>query len=200
MTHLGSRSSVHWRHFGGPSRSQRQKPTRSRRAFAEALVDQLARLSQEEILAYQERFDEVRGAVYRWDVWAAAYLIGGGCSDDSFMDFRAGLIALGRDWYELAAAGPDDLADNPAVIEAAARDDDYVIFDEDVNYAAGSAFERLTGDADAFHEAWKRHRAGQDPDAALEPDMGEDFDFDDADEMHRRLPRLAALYLGAAGG
>jgi hypothetical protein len=46
----------------------------------------------------------------------------------------------------------------------------------------------------------KRHRAGQDPDAALEPDMGEDFDFDDADEMHRRLPRLAALYLGAADG
>ncbi|MFI9323516.1 DUF4240 domain-containing protein [Kitasatospora aureofaciens] len=64
-------------------------------AFAEALVNQLAGLSQEEILAYQERFDEVHGAVYRWDVWAAAYLIGGGCSDDSFVDFRAGLIALG---------------------------------------------------------------------------------------------------------
>jgi len=26
-------------------------------------------------------------------------------------------------------------------------------------------------------------------------DMGEGFDFDDPDEMHRRLPRLAALYL-----
>ncbi|MER7769889.1 DUF4240 domain-containing protein [Kitasatospora sp. NPDC096140] len=170
------------------------------KAFAEALVDQLARLSQEEILAYQERFDEVHGAVHRWDVWAAAYLIGGGCSGDSFMDFRVGLIALGRDWYELAAAHPDDLANHPAVIEAAAQGDDYVIFDEDVNYAASRAFERLTGDADAFHEAWKRHRAGQDLDTALESDMGEDFDLDDADEMHRRLPRLAALYLGAAAG
>ncbi|MFD8750199.1 DUF4240 domain-containing protein [Kitasatospora sp. NPDC059577] len=168
------------------------------KAFAEALVDRLAGLSQEEILGYQERFDEVHGAVYRWDVWAAAYLIGGGCSDDSFMDFRAGLIALGRDWYELVAARPDDLADHPAVIEAAARGFDYVIFDEDVNYAAGQAFERLTGDADAFHEAWKRHRAGHDLGMALEFDMGEDFDFDDADEMHRRLPRLAALCLGAA--
>lgn len=28
-------------------------------------------------------------------------------------------------------------------------------------------------------------------------DMGEDFDFDDADEMRRRLPRLARLHLGA---
>ncbi|MET8626343.1 DUF4240 domain-containing protein [Kitasatospora sp. NPDC004669] len=169
-------------------------------AFAEALVDQLARLPQEEILAYQERFDEVHGAVYRWDVWAAAYLIGGGCSDDGFMDFRAGLIALGREWYELAAAHPDALAGHPAVIDAAARGDDYVIFDEDVNYAAGYAFERLTGDTDAFHEEWKCRRAGRDLDPALESDTGEDFDFDDDGEMHRRLPRLAALYLGAAAG
>ncbi|MEV7360606.1 DUF4240 domain-containing protein [Kitasatospora sp. NPDC091276] len=182
----------------GVARSESSGP--HGKSFAEALVDQLAGLSQEEILAYQERFDEVHGAVYRWDVWAAAYLIGGGCSDDSFMDFRAGLIALGRDWYERAAARPDALAGNPAVIEAAAGGDDYVISAEDVNYAAGYAFERLTGDADAFHEAWKRHRAGQDLDTELDSDMGEDFDFDDADEMHRRLPRLAALYLGAAAG
>jgi hypothetical protein len=43
------------------------------------------------------------------------YLIGGGCSDDGFIDFRAGLIAQGRDWYERAAASPDDLADHPDV-------------------------------------------------------------------------------------
>jgi hypothetical protein len=27
--------------------------------------------------------------------------------------------------------------------------------------------------------------------------MGEDFDFDDAQEMRRRLPRLSARYLGS---
>lgn len=168
--------------------------------FAEALVDRLVTLPQEEILAWQERFDDVHQAVYRWDVWAAAYLIGGGCSDDSFMDFRAGLIALGREWYERAAAAPDSLADHPVVIEAAARGRDYVIFDEPVNYAASYAFERLTGDADAFYEAWERHRIGLDGDAAAESDMGDDFDFDDPAEMRRRLPRLAALYLGSASG
>ncbi|MGW7446969.1 hypothetical protein [Kitasatospora sp. NPDC054795] len=68
-----------------------------------------------------------------------------------------------------------------------------MISDEDVNYAASRAFERLTGDADAFHEAWKRHWAGRDLDSALEFDMGEDFDFDGADEVRCRLPRLAAL-------
>ncbi|MEU9193200.1 DUF4240 domain-containing protein [Streptomyces hundungensis] len=35
-------------------------------------------------------------AVYRWDVWVAAYFIGGGGSDDRFTDFTAGLgVALG---------------------------------------------------------------------------------------------------------
>lgn len=37
--------------------------------FVEAPVDQLERLSQEEILGCQERFDEAHDAVYRWDVW-----------------------------------------------------------------------------------------------------------------------------------
>ena len=40
----------------------------------------------------------VHAVLYRWDMWAAAYLIGGGCSDDGFIDFRAGLIAQGLDW------------------------------------------------------------------------------------------------------
>ncbi|WP_260459873.1 hypothetical protein [Streptomyces sp. WAC04114] len=65
-----------------------------------------------------------------------------------------------------------------------------------MNYAADGAFERLTGNPDAFNEAWAGYRsaAHQDVDAT---DMGEDFDFDDANEMYRRLPRLARLYLGA---
>ena len=37
---------------------------------------------------------------------AAAYLIGGGCSDDDFIDFRAGLMARGCDWYEKARPLP----------------------------------------------------------------------------------------------
>ncbi|MBV6702818.1 hypothetical protein KV557_37940 [Kitasatospora aureofaciens] len=34
-----------------------------------------------------------------------------------------------------------------------------MIYDEAANYAASYAFEYLTGDADVFYEAWKRHRA-----------------------------------------
>ncbi|MFF1304081.1 DUF4240 domain-containing protein [Streptomyces sp. NPDC058307] len=163
--------------------------------FVEALVDELSARTKADILCYQERFDEMHDAVYRWDVWAAAYLIGGGCSDDSFMDFRAGLIALGRGWYERAAACPDSLAEHPAVIAAAGANDDEAVFDEDVNYAAGDAFKRVTGGEEDFYVAWDEYAAARDCSGQDSVDMGEDFDFDDPDEMRRRLPRLAALYL-----
>ncbi|MFI9615652.1 DUF4240 domain-containing protein [Streptomyces sp. NPDC052023] len=163
--------------------------------FDEALVDELATRTQDDILRYQERFDEVHDAMYRWNVWAAAYLVGGGCSDDSFTDFRAGLIALGRDWYEKAAACPDSLAEHPAVIAAVEVQRDDALFYEEVNYAASEAFERVTGGGKDFYEAWDEYRASRDSTERDADGMGEDFDFDDPHEMRRRLPRLAALCL-----
>lgn len=163
-------------------------------SFDKALVGLLAARSKREILEYQERFDELHGALYRWDVWAAAYLIGGGCSDDSFIDFRAGAIAQGRVWYERIAANPDSLAEHPLVIAAAAEHYDDVMFYEVVNYTAAYAFKQLTGDEEDFYEAWDEYWNAQ-PRERADVDMGEDFDFDDAEQMHHRLPRLAALYL-----
>jgi hypothetical protein len=168
-----------------------------REAIATALTDRLAATSKQTILEYQERFDQLHDAVYRWDVWAAAYLIGGGCSDDSFMDFRAGLIAQGRDWYERAASAPDRLADHPDVIAGARKRHDWALFCESANYAAPNAYDRIGGDKDegTFYDDFKEFRATREP--ASPTDMGEDFDFDDAAHMHARLPRLAALFLRA---
>jgi hypothetical protein len=189
----------------------RKNAEESGRPFDEVLVDLLAARPKQEILAYDARFGALREAVYRWDLWAAAYLIGGGCSDDSFMDFRAGLIAQGRDWYERAAADPDRLADHPGLRQYAAEAGvlEEVLFYESVNYAASRAYERLTAEGEEdYYEASRRHRAAlggaeTDPaadgaaasDAGADDGMGEEFDFDDDAEMHRRLPRLAALYL-----
>ncbi|MEU1710304.1 DUF4240 domain-containing protein [Streptomyces sp. NPDC005706] len=166
--------------------------------FDEVLVKRLAERPRQEILEYAERFDELHDALYRWDVWAAAYLIGGGCSDDSFMDFRAGVIALGCQWYQRVAADPDSLAAHPDVVQAAnVQDRSEVLFYEDVNYAASGAFERITDDAEAFYEAWRSFR-GADTESGNTVAMGEDFDFDDDREMSCRVPRLAALFLGAS--
>ncbi|MEU4039056.1 DUF4240 domain-containing protein [Streptomyces collinus] len=165
-----------------------------------AVADRLSALRPEEILAFEYEFSRLRDAVHRWDVWAAAYLIGGGCSDDRFSDFTAGLVALGREWYERVAAHPDALAGHPAVRAAAAVGDQDVIFDEDFNFVSCRAYERLTGDTDAFWGASETYIAarttsaddgneGDDGGA----DMGESFDFDDAQQMRLRLPRLTSL-------
>ncbi|MEV7831240.1 DUF4240 domain-containing protein [Streptomyces subrutilus] len=163
-----------------------------RRTFDQALVELLAARSKREILDYQEQFDELHHALYRWDVWAAAYLIGGGCSDDSFIDFRAGVIAQGRGWYERIALDPDELAEHPLVVTAADAHDD--LFYESVNYSARYAFKQLTGGEEDFHQAWEHYRSTRAREQ-VNADMGEDFDFDDDEQMRHRLPRLAALCL-----
>src|SRR5437870_12899709 len=65
-----------------------------------AIAKLLRKLTAPELISYQEHFDRFFRAVYRWDLWGAAYIIGGGCSDDGFIDFRYGLIAMGREIYE----------------------------------------------------------------------------------------------------
>lgn len=162
------------------------------KAFAAALTQRLSTTSTQTVLDFQERFDRANGAIYRWDVWAAAYLIGGGCSDDSFSDFRAGVVSLGRDWYERVRANPDQLAEHPSVMRAASQGDDAALFAEAILYAPARAYEQISGDDHAFYDARRDRRQSAD-----EQEMGEDFDFDDQHEMRRRLPRLAELFLPA---
>jgi Protein of unknown function (DUF4240) len=169
--------------------------TTAEKPFHLALTDCLKRLPEPELLDYQIRFDDLHVRLYRWDVWAAAYLIGGGCSDDSFIDFRYGIIAQGRDWYERTPASPDNLGGHPDV-----RDGRSIFFYELAGYAAPDACEANGGDVDDFYNRrnTREHALGMLRESDV--DMGEDFDFDDHDQMRRRLPRLAAILLPAPQG
>lgn len=153
--------------------------------FHQALTDQLANLSADSILEYQERFEELHQSLDRWDLRAASYLIGGGYSDESFMDFRAGLVAQGCDWYQSALASADNLAAHPCVTGA-----DKSLFYEEVTYVALQAFERVTGNADAFYSALDSREQAENTPA----DRGEEFDIRDREQLRARLPRLAAHY------
>lgn len=74
---------------------------------------------------------------YRWDLWAVAGIINGGCSDDAFLYFRAWLVAQGRERFEAALATPE-------IIGEWAEDGDRVSF-ELLLTAADDAHETLTG-------------------------------------------------------
>ena len=154
---------------------------------AEAVADQakalLATYPPEEIVAAQRILSGILADSYRNPLWAAAYLINGGCSDDGFDYFRGWLVTQGREVHDRAVADPDSLAEVPAVIAAAPEG--YEMEGEDVLGIAWNAHIKATGE--------------QMPEGASSvsyPDLDSDwdFDFDDKTEMARRLPRLTALY------
>lgn len=79
------------------------------------LQTELAKSSLDEIQAFQRHYDRQIVASYRWDLWGAAYVMNGGCSDDGFRYFRDWLISEGRKTFESAMKSPDSLADVPKV-------------------------------------------------------------------------------------
>ena len=77
----------------------------------ELLDTGLRKLPLAEVRSFHAHFDECENRAYHWPLWAAAYIIGGGCSDDGFSDFRSTLISMGRQAFEQALANPETLAD-----------------------------------------------------------------------------------------
>ncbi|MEU0559579.1 DUF4240 domain-containing protein [Dactylosporangium sp. NPDC006015] len=136
------------------------------------------------IAAFDRPFDELVAVSYRAGLWAAAYVINGGASDDGFEYFRGWLITQGRETFERALADPDSLATHPAVVAAAAECDDLEC--EDVLAVVWQAYRDRTGGDDLPAPDFTIRRPDLDPDW--------EFDFDDEAEMRRRLPRLMALY------
>lgn len=156
-------------------------------ADAETVADKAGALlsshSSEEIIAAQQVLWDLMATSYRSPLWAAAYLINGGCSDDGFDYFRGWLITQGREVFDRILADPDALADLPAIRDAAADGDEKEC--EATLDIASDAYLTATGEqlpSGAYTVQYPE----------LDPEW--DFDFDDQAELNRRLPRLAALY------
>jgi hypothetical protein len=77
----------------------------------ELLRAALEKLPPEEIVAFDKILGQLKAESYRNDLWAAAYIIQGGCSNDGFEYFRCWLIAQGKKVYEAALRDPETLAD-----------------------------------------------------------------------------------------
>jgi hypothetical protein len=76
----------------------------------EVLKAEIGKLSKNEANDFAILFDTMMDRAYSHQLWGAAYVIHGGCSDDTFNDFRSSLISRGRSCFERAIADPDSLA------------------------------------------------------------------------------------------
>lgn len=78
---------------------------------ADFLIKKLVQLTETEIIAFRSIFWKLMAEAYDANLWDAAYIIGCGCGDDGFEDFRAWLIAQGKERYEMALVNPESLVD-----------------------------------------------------------------------------------------
>jgi hypothetical protein len=105
----------------------------------EWLRSQLETFEPDQILAFATVYLGFFAKAYSWHLWDAAYLLFGGCSDDSFMDFRAGLIAQGQQLYTAILEQPDDLV---SLFEDA---EETILIGSDIQYLAQKIYEAKTG-------------------------------------------------------
>jgi hypothetical protein len=140
---------------------------------AQALYEDLSALPEADILDFDTIFHQMSTRADTWDLWGAAYIIGGGCGDDSFIDFRSWLISMGQAVYEAALANAETLAD----IEIEDEDD---VFFEEFAYIASRAYEDKTGN--------------DMPRLPGPPHEGTSGDEWDEDDLGERFPKLWAKF------
>lgn len=104
---------------------------------AKKLEELLLKLPLEEIISFDNIFAGFRYAAYRWNLWGVAYILCGGCGDDSFGDFRAWLIGRGQIYYEDVMKNPESFSQN--VREGDSLEGELLI------YAARRAYEAKAG-------------------------------------------------------
>ena len=137
----------------------------------DALKSVLMELTPDEICRFDLDYRKKLIEAYRWDLWGAAYLINGGCSDDGFDYFRDFLISEGEKIYEAALENPESLAELDDIQDADL---------ESYRYAIDDAYEELTGKEMPFAEL----AYPSDPE-------GDDWEEEDLEKM---FPKLAAKY------
>lgn len=145
------------------------------------LRKKLAETSPDNVQAFGQHMDHFSNEAYRWDLWAAAYIINGGCCDDSFSDFRSSLVSMGRQTYQAAIASPDSLAD---LTLSATKDE---TFHEGFQYIGFTLYEEMTGEQMPDTEV----------DFRAEPE-GDQWDEDDENSLKALCPRLFAKYWDTA--
>lgn len=104
----------------------------------------LFQLPPEEIQDFDRILLDYHALSFRNDLWAAAYIINGGCSDDAFEYFRFWLIGQGRSVFEAALQNPESLVAvlrTPPLVDMPYPELDF----EPLGYVAGSAYMSKTG-------------------------------------------------------
>lgn len=102
------------------------------------LIEEIEKLTPQEMIGFRLRTDKLLFDSYNPELWCAAYIISGGCTDGGFEYFRCWLISQGKEVFYKVKSNPDALINQ--VIE---NKESYEF--EGFWYVAMNAFKNTTG-------------------------------------------------------
>ncbi|MBO8185977.1 DUF4240 domain-containing protein [Streptomyces spirodelae] len=161
--------------------STRQEADGDPQEQADLLVERLTQLDPDAVTYFARHFESRYNRSYQWDLWAAAWILLDGASDDAFDSFRCWLIGQGREVFEGAAHDADALAELLDDFDEELDGDG-----EELGFAADEAYEQLTGTV--------LPDLGL-PEAPADPD-GVPLNMEDPLALADRLPRLWDRFRG----
>ena len=161
--------------------------------LAARLIDKLAAMDIESVLCWAQIYDAYQQLSYKMKLWAAAYVINGGCSDDGFEYFRGWLISQGQHIFLRALADPDSLAE----VDVRRNEAEY----EDMLGVGSAAYFKKVGmakgDYTAYTEACAKHPLGNNEQRALAASIHFAQDIDrkwSEGDLKKVVPRLYAKF------
>ena len=161
--------------------------------FLEVLERGLMELPPNAIEGFRERLDDVLARAYRWDLWAAAYIINGGASDDGFQYFRAWLISRGQRVFEQALK-------DPAGLETFVPNDPAWLAEfEEMLYLPVYALEQKTGEEVPLPEPLETTEE-EEIEIEIAAPAGEPWDEATVDELFPGLARQAKARFSQSRG
>ncbi|MBM7702876.1 DUF4240 domain-containing protein [Metabacillus iocasae] len=172
---------------------EQSRQIESQEEQVEWLRDTLSTKSVDEVLAFEMTFGMIQNESYQSSLWAAAYILMGGCSDDAFDYFCGWLISQGEDIYNKVIANHEYLAE---YITEENLDEEGYPQNEDIFTVASDAYTyKKTGDFEWDEDVFDEWLEKLDEKGVEErPDIEFDWDEDDEAELKKRYPKLWARF------
>lgn len=114
------------------------KQTNNQDDQEQLLISEIGKLTPKQMIGFRLRTDKLLYDTYNSEMWCAAYIMNGGCSDDAFEYFRNWVISRGKETYYNSKQNPDYLINE--VVEGATYYEFEVFW-----YVALQAFNQKTG-------------------------------------------------------
>lgn len=148
---------------------------------AAELEEILAAMPPDQIASFHATFVSKNLELYTWDLWGAAYVLLGGCSDDCFEYFRNWVVGQGRHFYIAVQQDPEVLADGRPGNDVEFGDAELL------SYASEDAYLRSSGGRDLFEDY-----PGSPSTIAGGAPRGTAWDEDDVDNLYPGITPLPA--------